>query len=215
MGEGEARGVLEQQQAARRMPKLRVFLGHCGVSHVQHTAQHPGQRVDVRKHAAHYHLSQLVAGRGWHAVDDQPLPVARIVEINGLADALWCCRVEPGHDREWRLYAIWCARQMQHLMTDPRSIAALDVAERHVNGLATDEELNTAQDAARYAAQDARDARDAAWDAWEAAAAARDAACASYATRAAGYTLDALASWAAARSEMRHRQTVRFLEVVS
>ena len=43
-----------------------------------------------------------------------------------------------------RLFAVRYARRVQHLMTDPRSIAALDVAERHAKGKATDEELAAA-----------------------------------------------------------------------
>ena len=119
---------------------------------------------------------KLLAGLGKTAPDDEPLPFARIVEINGIEDALWCCRAEPQYAREWRLFAVWCARQAQHLMTDPRSIAALDVAERYANGLATDEELSAA-DAARSAAWSAADsAADAAWSAADAAESAADAA---------------------------------------
>ena len=55
-------------------------------------------------------------------------------------------------DRELRLFAVWSARQVQHLMTDPRSVAALDVAERHASGEATDEELAAAWSAAESAA---------------------------------------------------------------
>ena len=58
-------------------------------------------------------------------------------------------------DAQLRLFAVRCARRVQHLMTDPRSIAALDVAERHAKGEATDEELSTARDAAWAAARDA------------------------------------------------------------
>ena len=76
-------------------------------------------------------------------------------------------------DRELRKFAVWSARQVQHLMTDPRSVAALDVAERHADGLATDAELYAARAAAWAAAGDARDA---AWAAADAADAARDAA---------------------------------------
>lgn len=47
-------------------------------------------------------------------------------------------------DKELRLFAVWSARQVQHLMTDPRSIEALDVAERYANGNATREELDAA-----------------------------------------------------------------------
>src|SRR3990167_3858671 len=68
--------------------------------------------------------------------DDEPLPFITILDILGLEDALWCCRSAPKYDKDWRLYAVWCARQVQHLMTDNRSIAALDVAERYAHGLA-------------------------------------------------------------------------------
>ncbi len=74
-------------------------------------------------------------------------------------------------DKELRLFAVWCARQVQHLMPDPRSVAALDVAERHADGKATDFELAAARDAARDAAWAAARAaaRDAAWAAARAA----------------------------------------------
>ena len=56
-------------------------------------------------------------------------------------------------------------------MEDPRSIAALDVAERFAHGKATQQELDAARDAARAAAgAAARDAAGAA--AWAAAGAA-------------------------------------------
>ena len=108
--------------------------------------------------------------------DDTPIPYVVIAKSNGLDDALWCCRAEPQFDKEWRLYAVWCARQVEHLMTDQRSRDALDVAEKFALGDASQEELAAARaaawDAARDAAWDA--ARDAAWDAaWDAA---RDAA---------------------------------------
>ena len=83
-------------------------------------------------------------------------------------------------DRELRLFAVWSARQVQHFMKDPRSVFALDVAEKYTNGQASAEELTAAKDAARDAAWDAvwDSARDAARDAAKDAAwdAARDAA---------------------------------------
>ena len=75
---------------------------------------------------------------------DEPITYARLLDVLGLDDALWCCRAEPDLAPLWRRYAVWCARQVQHLMTDPRSIAALDVAERHAAGQASDEELASA-----------------------------------------------------------------------
>ena len=59
-------------------------------------------------------------------------------------------------DKTLRLFAVGCARRVQHLMTDQRSLDALDVAERYANGNATKDELNAAMaaawDASRYAA---------------------------------------------------------------
>ena len=95
--------------------------------------------------------------------------------------------------------AVRCARDVQHLMTDQRSINAIDVAEKFANGLSSESELAAAMAAARDAAwaaawaatwtatwtaelaaamAAARDAaRDAAWDAaWTAAMAAARAA---------------------------------------
>ena len=98
---------------------------------------------------------KLLKHLGKTKADDEPLPFAVIVESNGLDDALWCCRTAPERDREWRLFAVWCARRVQHLMIDTRSVAALDVAERFARGEATVEELAAARAAAWAAAGDA------------------------------------------------------------
>ena len=108
---------------------------------------------------------KLLRNLGKTKADDEPLAITTILDSNGLGDALWCLCAVDGHRREMRLFAVDCARSVQHLMTDPRSVAALDVAERHADGRATDDEL-----AAAWAAAWAAAARDAAW------AAARDAA---------------------------------------
>lgn len=100
---------------------------------------------------------KLLAALGKTQADDEPVSIAVIVESNGLADALWCLRAVEGRDREIRLFAVWCARQVQHLMTDAHRPAALDVAERFANGEASEEEL-AAAGAAAWAS-----ARDAAW----------------------------------------------------
>jgi len=62
-------------------------------------------------------------------------------------------------DKELRLFAVFCARQNLHLLTDQRSIDAIDIAEKFANGEATTEELSAARAAALDAAWDA--ARDA------------------------------------------------------
>ena len=113
--------------------------------------------------------TKLLRHLGKTQADNEPVRIITILDSNGLDDALWCLRAVTGHDREIRLYAVWCARRVQHLMIDPRSIAALDVAERYANNLATEHDLEAARAAAWAAARDAagaaaRDAaRAAAW----------------------------------------------------
>lgn len=167
---------------------------------------------------------KLLSGLGKTAAADDPLPFARIVEINGIEDALWCCRVEPQYAKEWRLFAVWCARRVQYLMEDPRSVVALDVAERHASGAATDDELAAAWDAARAAAWDAaEDAAEAA--AWAAAGAAARAvawdaawAAAAHAAWDAAWFAAAHAAWAAAAAAEAaawDAQKAEFLRVVA
>ncbi len=141
-------------------------------------------------------------------------------------DRLWAImRTELVSEKLMRLFAVWCARQVQHLMNDERSLKALDVAEKFANGLVSSEKLDAARAAARDAAWDAARAaawaaaraaaRDAAWDAardaardaaWDAArdaarAAARDAAW--DAARAAARDAARAAAWAAQENKLR------------
>jgi hypothetical protein len=76
------------------------------------------------------------------------------------------------NDKILRLFAVGCARKVQHLMKDQRSIDALDVAERYANGNATKDELEWAWVATRAATWTAAGdaARAAAWAATENAA---------------------------------------------
>ena len=114
-------------------------------------------------HPCAYGWKKLLANLGKTAADDDPLSLITILDSNGIDDALWCLRAVYDHDKEIRLFAVWCARQVQHLMTDQRSVAALDVAERFANGDATKEELDAAvaaaRDAAWSAALDAQEAK--------------------------------------------------------
>jgi hypothetical protein len=166
---------------------------------------------------------KLLSHLGKTQADDVPLSIITILDSNGLDDALWCLRAVECHDREIRLYAVWCARQVQHLMTDPRSIAALDVAERFANGEASQQELYaawaTAGDAARATAWDAEGAaaRVTAWAAAGATAGATARATARAAARAtAGAAARATAGDAAmaegAAQEKRLREVCAFIE---
>lgn len=112
---------------------------------------------DIREHSP--------CGAGWQKLlrylgktqaDDEPLSIVTVLDSNGAEDALWCLRAVPtDHDREIRIFTLWCARQVQHLMVDPRSVAAIGVAERYANGRASEEELDVALTAAMDATLDA------------------------------------------------------------
>jgi hypothetical protein len=146
---------------------------------------------------------KLLAHLGKTGPDDEPVTLATILDSNGLDDALWALRCVTGHDREIRHYAVWCARQVQHLMTDSRSLRALDVAERHADGLTTNAELAAARAAAWAAAGDAaRAAAGAA--AWAAAWAAAGNAAGDAARDAAGAAAGD-AAWDAQAAEFRRR----------
>ena len=95
--------------------------------------------------------SKLLQHLGKKTADDDPLPFVTILDSNGLDFALWCCRCLPEYHRLWRLFAVYCARRVQHLMTDPRSVAVIDVAEKYANGQATRDELAAAYFAASAA----------------------------------------------------------------
>lgn len=75
---------------------------------------------------------------------DGGISLVAIANNSGIDDALWATRCLVGHDRDLRLYGVWCARQIQHLMTDERCVNALDVSERYANGEASDSELAAA-----------------------------------------------------------------------
>lgn len=76
------------------------------------------------------------------------IPILFILDSNGLDDAVWSLRTCSGVDHDLRLFGVWAARQVQHLMTDQRSLNALDVAERFADGRADEAELDAAWDTA-------------------------------------------------------------------
>jgi hypothetical protein len=102
-------------------------------------------------------------------------------------------------DKELRLFAVFCVRSVEHLLTDQRSKNAIEVAERFVNGDATDEELAAAWSDARDAAwaeacvAAVSGVRSSAHAAWAAYAAAYATCAAAYAAKAA--CIESQASW--------------------
>ena len=156
---------------------------------------------------------KLLAHLGKTKADDEPLALATILDSNGLDDALWCLRAVEGHEKKMRLYAVWCARQVQNLMADPRSVAALDVAERHAHGQATDEELTAAYAAGAAAGAAARGAARAAAGAAAWAAARGAASDAAYAARGAARAAAGAAAWDAAWTAASDAQAAEFRRV--
>jgi len=153
---------------------------------------------DIKKHSP--------CGNGWEKLlkslgktksDDEQLSFKTILNSNGFDDAIWCLRVLKDNDKEIRLYAVWCARQVEYLDKSGTAKEINDVTEKFAHGEATHEQLAAARDAARDAAWDA--ASDAAWAAaW---AAARDAA--SDTARDAASDAAWAAAWDAARDAAR------------
>jgi hypothetical protein len=102
----------------------------------------------IKRHGpCEFSWKMLLTGLGKNRADDEPLPYYKIVEICGLPDALWATRAEPQHAKQWRLYAVACARRVVHLIPDPQ-VAAGDVA-----WVVIAAELPDVSDAALYAAR--------------------------------------------------------------
>jgi hypothetical protein len=66
--------------------------------------------------------------------------------------------VDKVSDRKFRLFVCACCRSVWKSFADDRSQKTLEVVERFVDGLATEEELTAARSEARDADQKARDA---------------------------------------------------------
>ena len=138
----------------------------------------------------------LLTFLGKTGADDDPLPLVTILQSNGLDDALWCLRTITGHDKEIIRFAFACAQEVRHLMTDQRSLDALDALERHLEIPLSREELDLVSAAAWTAAE--------AIAAWTAEAAEAAAGAAAWAAE------EAEAARAAARAEARSRQAQIF-----
>ena len=110
----------------------------------------------------------LAANGGTKADLDSEFELASIIDSNDLNDCLWALQCKPEYQHIYRKFAVVCADEVSALMTDERSLVALNVAWSHSCGEASDGELAAARDAARDAAW--AGAGVAAWDAaWDAA----------------------------------------------
>jgi hypothetical protein len=146
----------------------------------------------------------LLKNLGKIEADDEPLPFSVLVEASGLDYSLRCTKSAPEYNEEWRLFAVWCAKQVEHLLEN-RSITLFDIAERFAHGSASYEELDAAKHAARAIAESAR--------AIEWAVAGDVARTAMWATQATAWSVAADAR-VAAMGVVQDAQKERFLELV-
>lgn len=76
--------------------------------------------------------------------ESTPLPYALILDVCDLEHAIWACCAAPQDNHAWRAYAFECIRQIEDLLSDPRSLAALATGERFLAGQVTEQELSDA-----------------------------------------------------------------------
>jgi len=97
-------------------------------------------------------------GDGW--ADDAPIALVRILETNGLYDALWAlvaCEPKSERDRIARLFACDCAERALPIFekerpNDSRPREAIRLARLFAHGEAAQEQLAAERDAARASA---------------------------------------------------------------
>ena len=149
--------------------------------------------------------------------DDEPLPLAVILESNGLDDCLWAlCCLGPEHEGWIHKFARECASDVLHLWDAPQVVkdylATGDESLREAARAAARADAGEAASAAAWAATSAAAwaaSSDAAWDAASSAAWTASSAAAWDAARAAssGAAWDAV--WAAARAAAKGKQAER------
>ena len=90
---------------------------------------------------------KLLDGLGKTEADDGPLPVADILRISGVDDALWALQAVDGHDRDIRHcacdYAEMALTYEREIGREPEAASwkAVEVSRRYADGQATVEEL--------------------------------------------------------------------------
>lgn len=88
-------------------------------------------------------LETMGVPKGYSASIPQFITEYREIVADKKDILLILCHNDFMSNKELRLFAVWCARQIQYLMKNELSITALDVAERYAYDLATEEELSS------------------------------------------------------------------------
>lgn len=84
----------------------------------------------------------LLDSLGKSKADNEPLEYKTIADVIGIEDALWCCCAESKYAKYGVIFKGWCAKQVQHLMTDGKITKALDITTNYALGKASKEELD-------------------------------------------------------------------------
>lgn len=87
----------------------------------------------------------LLKNLGKEQPDDEPISLLQILEFAGLFFSLWCCQTAPEFDKQWRLYAVWCARKVKFSIFSKDCPIAINEAERFANGQITQAEFEKIQ----------------------------------------------------------------------
>jgi hypothetical protein len=103
------------------------------------------------KRPCHMGWTKLLKYLGKKCSDDEPVSLSDVLDSNGLSDAVWCLSACDNIDRDARLFAVWCARQVKYPEGSKLMLAAMDTinaAERYALGAATSDELRAVRRAA-------------------------------------------------------------------
>ena len=104
-------------------------------------------------------LDKLVSALGPDWGENTPIPLTKIIETNGIKDAIWALRanLHPDAEKESRLFACDMAERVLPLFEkqfplDERPRKAIEISRLFAEGKANKEELGKARDAAYHAA---------------------------------------------------------------
>ena len=88
------------------------------------TAMYPLTTTTQRIYACHELRDRAAESLGITEPSDEQISYERLLDTLGLDDALLFCRAAPELAPIWRRYAVWCVKEVRHLLTDQRSVAA-------------------------------------------------------------------------------------------
>ena len=107
----------------------------------------------------------LLKSLGKTKADGELFQISDIVDSNGIDDAIWALRCLDDKVPA-RLFAVYCAQSVMHLMEDERSMKAVKISHLYAHGEATDKELAAARTDAWNALSAMKYKRDSAFCAW-------------------------------------------------